>query len=78
MQRSLNKFATAESAVSSYIYHKLLGLDFDDLMLNSRMPKHFTPPNIPELNISQVITQLSILEFLFRCINNIFANVNHR
>lgn len=55
MQCSLKRFATDESSVSSYIYHRLLGHEFDDLMFRSHMPKHFSAPNLPDLNRSQVI-----------------------
>lgn len=54
MQCSLKRFATDESSVSSYIYHRLLGHEFDDLMFRSHIPKHFSAPNLPDLNRSQV------------------------
>ncbi|CAI6372897.1 unnamed protein product [Macrosiphum euphorbiae] len=54
MQCSLNRFATDESSVSTYIYHKLLGHEFDDLIFRSDIPKHFSAPNLPDLNRSQV------------------------
>lgn len=58
MQCSLKRFATDESSVSSYIYHRLLGHEFDDLMFRSHMPKHFSAPNLPDLNRSQVIIDI--------------------
>lgn len=57
MQCSLKRFATDESSVSSYIYHRLLGHEFDDLMFRSHMPKHFSAPNLPDLNRSQVFNK---------------------
>lgn len=65
MQCSLKRFATDESSVSSYIYHRLLGHEFDDLMFRSHMPKHFSAPNLPDLNRSQVIIKYKL--FLKLC-----------
>lgn len=55
MQLALRKFAVDDSAVSGYIYHRLLGHDMDELMLlRGQMPKQFSAPNLPDLNRSQV------------------------
>ncbi|XP_065567200.1 regulator of nonsense transcripts 1-like [Artemia franciscana] len=54
MQAALRKFAVDESAVSSYIYHRLLGHEVDDVLFRVHVPKHFSAPNLPELNSSQV------------------------
>lgn len=73
MQRSLRIFASNELSSSFYIYQKLLGHESDDIMFKSHIPKHLSAPNLPDLNISQVI-----IEFL----NMIFVsnnyNFNHR
>ncbi|UYV80578.1 UPF1 [Cordylochernes scorpioides] len=54
MQAALRKFAVDESSVSSYIYHKLLGHEVEDILIRCQLPKHFSAPNLPELNRSQV------------------------
>lgn len=55
MQRSLNIFATYELSSSFYIYQKLLGHESDDIKFKSGIPKNFSIPNLPNLNVSQVI-----------------------
>ena len=54
MQAALKKFAVDDSSVSTYIYHKLLGHEVDDVLFRTHIPKHFSAPNLPELNRSQV------------------------
>lgn len=54
MQSALKKFAVDESAVSGYIYHKLLGHEVDDVIMRVNLPKQFSAPNLPELNRSQM------------------------
>ncbi|XP_022243255.1 regulator of nonsense transcripts 1-like isoform X3 [Limulus polyphemus] len=54
MQAALRKFAVDETCVSAYIYHKLLGHEVEDVILRCQLPKHFSAPNLPELNRSQV------------------------
>lgn len=73
MQCSLKRFATDESSVSSYIYHRLLGHEFDDLMFRSHMPKHFSAPNLPDLNRSQVIIECMKKDFHY-CFVIILSN----
>ena len=55
MQAALRQFAVDESSVSGYIYHRLLGHEIDDVIMRCNLPKHFSAPNLPELNRSQVI-----------------------
>lgn len=43
-----------ETSVNSYIYHKLLGHDLEDRLNKSNAVKRFVPPNLPELNKSQM------------------------
>lgn len=50
MQAALRKFAVDEASVSTYIYHRLLGHDVEDIVLRCQLPKQFSAPNLPELN----------------------------
>lgn len=54
MQLALRKFAVDENSVSPYIYHRLLGHDVDEVLFRCHLPKHFSAPNLPDLNRSQV------------------------
>jgi len=55
MQLALRKFAVDDAAVSGYIYHRLLGHDFEEMLLpRVLLPKQFSAPNLPDLNRSQV------------------------
>lgn len=55
MQLALRKFAVDDSSVSGYIYHRLLGHDMEEILLSRvQIPKHFSAPNLPDLNRSQV------------------------
>ena len=59
MQSALRKFAVDESSVSAYIYHRLLGHEVEDVVFRLHLPKHFSAPNLPELNRSQVFLSYS-------------------
>lgn len=54
MQLALRKFAMDEHSVSEYIYHRLLGHDWEEACFRCHLPKHFSAPNLPDLNRSQV------------------------
>jgi regulator of nonsense transcripts 1 len=54
MQLALRKFAVDDSSVSGYIYHRLLGHDVEEVLFRCHLPKHFSAPNLPDLNRSQV------------------------
>ncbi|CAB0034085.1 unnamed protein product [Trichogramma brassicae] len=54
MQQALRKFAVDDSAVSAYIYHRLLGHEIEDAVYRVSHPKHYSAPNLPDLNRSQV------------------------
>lgn len=54
MQAALRKFAVDESSVSGYIFHRLLGHEIEDVVMRCPLPKLFSAPNLPELNISQL------------------------
>ena len=48
-----------DSSVSTYIYHRLLGHDVEDVLFRSSAsgaapPRHFSAPGLPDLNRSQV------------------------
>ena len=49
-----SKFAVDDSSVSAYIYHRLLGHEVDDVLFRCHLPRHFSAPNLPDLNRSQV------------------------
>lgn len=54
MQSALRKFAVDDTSVSAYIYHRLLGHDVEEVLFRCHLPKHFSAPNLPDLNRSQV------------------------
>ncbi|KAJ1734476.1 ATP-dependent RNA helicase [Coemansia biformis] len=54
MKAAMKKFAVMEASVSEFIYHRLLGHDVEQTELNTRLPKRFRAPGLPELNASQV------------------------
>ncbi|KAJ1848022.1 ATP-dependent RNA helicase, partial [Coemansia sp. RSA 2703] len=54
MQSAMKRFAVVEASVSEYIYHKLLGHEIDRVELDTKMPRHFNAPGLPELNASQI------------------------
>ncbi|KAI9505601.1 UPF1 regulator of nonsense transcripts-like protein [Coemansia spiralis] len=54
MQSAMKRFAVMESSVSEYIYHKLLGHDIQRMELDTKLPRQFHAPGLPELNASQI------------------------
>ena len=54
MQAALKRFAVDDQSVSTYIYHRLLGNDVEDVLFRCHLPRQFSAPNLPELNKSQV------------------------
>lgn len=54
MQGALRKFAVDDQSVSAYIYHRLLGHNIEEVLFRCHLPKHFSAPNLPDLNRSQV------------------------
>ncbi|KAJ1799779.1 ATP-dependent RNA helicase [Coemansia sp. RSA 2399] len=54
MQSAMKRFAVMESSVSEYIYHKLLGHDIQKVELDTKYPRQFNAPGLPELNASQI------------------------
>jgi regulator of nonsense transcripts 1 len=54
MQAAMRTFAVDDTSVSGYLYHKLLGHDVEPQSLRANLPRHFTAPNLPQLNHSQV------------------------
>ncbi|KAJ2782592.1 ATP-dependent RNA helicase [Coemansia interrupta] len=54
MQSALKRFAVVEASVSEYIYHKLLGHEIDRVELDTKLPRQFNAPGLPELNASQI------------------------
>ncbi|GAO50427.1 hypothetical protein G7K_4553-t1 [Saitoella complicata NRRL Y-17804] len=62
MQLAMKTFAVNETSVSGYIYHKLLGHEVAQQVLKTQMPKRFSAPNLPELNVSQVHAVKSVLQ----------------
>ena len=62
MQTAMKTFAINETSVSGFIYHKLLGHEVQAQVLKTNMPKRFSAPGLPELNISQVNAVKSVLQ----------------
>jgi len=54
MQSAMRTFAVDDTSVSGYLYHKLLGHEVEAQSLRATLPRHFTAPNLPQLNHSQV------------------------
>lgn len=56
MQQALRKFAVDDNSMSNVIYSRLLGHSgADDVTFRiNNAPKHFSAPNLPDLNRSQV------------------------
>jgi len=54
MQAALKKMAIDSDAVSEHIYQRLLGMDVEEVVFRCQLPKHFSAPNLPKLNHSQV------------------------
>ncbi|EGX50503.1 hypothetical protein AOL_s00075g232 [Orbilia oligospora ATCC 24927] len=62
MQLAMKNFAVDEMSVSGYIYHRLLGHDVAAAPLKTPLPRRFSVPGLPELNISQVCAVKSVLQ----------------
>lgn len=56
MQQALRKFAVDDNSMSNFIYSRLLGHSgAEDVTFRiNNAPKHFSAPNLPDLNRSQV------------------------
>lgn len=50
----MKTFAVDENSVSSFIYHRLLGHQIEDVAMRCQLPKRFSAPGLPDLNHSQV------------------------
>ena len=61
MQSALKTLAVDETAVSSYLYHRLLGHEVENMVLKCNLPKRFSAPHLPELNHSQVSAVRTVL-----------------
>ncbi|CAZ85650.1 unnamed protein product [Tuber melanosporum] len=61
MQLAMKSFAVDEMSVSGYIYHRLLGHAVAAAPLKTSMPRRFSVPGLPELNVSQVHAVKSVL-----------------
>ena len=62
MQLAMKSFAVDEMSVSGYIYHRLLGHEVAAAPLKAAIPKRFSVPGLPELNVSQVNAVKSVLQ----------------
>eukprot|EP00397_Hematodinium_sp_SG-2012_P000957 GEMP01000958.1.p1 GENE.GEMP01000958.1~~GEMP01000958.1.p1 ORF type:complete len:998 (+),score=225.65 GEMP01000958.1:73-3066(+) len=54
MQSAMRTFAVDDTSVSGYLYHRLLGHEVEHQLIRVTLPRHFTAPNLPQLNHSQV------------------------
>jgi len=62
MQLAMKSFAVDEMSVSGYIYHRLLGHEVAAAPLKTPLPRRFSVPGLPELNVSQVQAVKSVLQ----------------
>jgi len=62
MQMAMRTFATNDKAMTSYLYHKLLGHDIPEQPIRVKLPTQISPPGIPELNESQQHAVKSVLQ----------------
>lgn len=54
MQKAMVQLAHNDNALSSHLYHKLMGHDVEEHMFKSFMPKSCSAPNLAQLNHSQI------------------------
>jgi len=54
MQAALKTFAVDDTSVSPYIYHALLGHDFEIPPIRTVLPARYNVPGLPDLNHSQI------------------------
>ncbi|EGW31946.1 ATP-dependent helicase NAM7 [Spathaspora passalidarum NRRL Y-27907] len=62
MQQAMKDFATDETSVSSYIYHKLLGHEVVPIEFDTELPQRFSHPALTELNVSQTNAVRTVLQ----------------
>lgn len=65
MQNALKLIAVDEGSVSTYLYHRLLGhevLEEPAIIIHKQLPKHFSAPNLPKLNPSQIYAVKTVLQ----------------
>ena len=62
MHSAMRTFAVDERAVSSYLYHKLLGHEIEEPSIKVQNPRRFSAPDLPELNHSQVFAVKTVLQ----------------
>ncbi|CAO4362526.1 unnamed protein product [Caenorhabditis nigoni] len=51
--KALHALVNDQKSVSPYLYHKLLGKPFDEMMLKFELPRRLSAPGLPDLNSSQ-------------------------
>eukprot|EP01059_Diplonema_ambulator_P007790 TRINITY_DN17287_c0_g2_i1.p1 TRINITY_DN17287_c0_g2~~TRINITY_DN17287_c0_g2_i1.p1 ORF type:complete len:1029 (+),score=340.21 TRINITY_DN17287_c0_g2_i1:228-3089(+) len=62
MQVALRTFATDETSVSAFLYHRLLGHAVEAQNIKGSLPKRFSVQGLPELNHSQVSAVKNVLQ----------------
>ncbi|QUC20357.1 uncharacterized protein UV8b_04598 [Ustilaginoidea virens] len=62
MQLGMKTFAVDDMSVSGYIFHTLLGHEVQLQPMQSKFPRKWSAPNLPELNQSQVDAIKSVLQ----------------
>lgn len=62
MQDAMKDFATKQTSVSSYIYHKLLGHDIEEVEFDVKLPEKVSIKDFAELNVSQANAVKSVLQ----------------
>ena len=62
MQHAMKTFALDEMSVSGYIFHRLLGDEVAAAPMKTQLPKKFSVPGLPDLNMSQINAVKSVLQ----------------
>ncbi|CAN6632681.1 ATP-dependent helicase Nam7p [Trichomonascus vanleenenianus] len=62
IQLALKRFATVDTSVSGFIYHKLLGHDVEPFSFETQLPKVFSVPGLTDLNLPQINAVKNVLQ----------------
>ncbi|KAA3678342.1 regulator of nonsense transcripts 1 [Paragonimus westermani] len=62
MLRAIQQVNDDNLSLPPYIFHRLLGLEMDEMVLKCNLPKRYSAPDLPELNHSQVFAVKTVLQ----------------
>jgi regulator of nonsense transcripts 1 len=62
MQHAMKTFAIDETSVSGYIFYRLLGHEVAAAPMKTQVPKKFSVPGLPDLNLSQINAVKSVIQ----------------